>query len=256
MFFVTCYFAEDDMESNGNTILITGGSTGIGLALAARFLRQRNEVIICGRRHEKLHEAQRKHPGLHVYRCDVSEESDRLELFQRVTQDFPKLNVLLNNAGMWVPTRLDRADAWPEVQQQLQTNLAATIHLTQLFAQHLAQQSAPVVFVTTSGLAHIPRAAAPVYCATKAALHSYALTLRHQFKALEIEVIEICPPHVDTDLGAAGINKAGIPVDTFADAVMDELLKGTVEITYGYSTKAANASRPERNDLFKTLNGV
>jgi uncharacterized oxidoreductase len=244
------------MRANGNTILITGGGTGIGLALAARFLQQGNEVIICGRRLEKLHEAQRQHPGLHVYRCDISKESGRLDLLQRVTQDFPKLNVLLNNAGMWLPTPLDRAEAWSEAQQQLETNLGATIHLTQLFAQHLAQQSQPVVFVTTSGLAHIPRAAAPVYCATKAALHSYALTLRHQLKALKIEVIEICPPHVDTDLGAPGINKAGIPVDTFADAVMDELRGGAVEITYGYSTKAANASRPERNKLFETLNAV
>lgn len=244
------------MRTSDNTILITGGGTGIGLALAARFLRQGNEVIICGRRLEKLHEAQQRHPGLHVYRCDISEESERLDLFQRATHDFPNLNVLLNNAGMWLPTALDRAEAWPQAQRQLQTNLAATIHLTQLFAQHLAQQHAPAVFVTTSGLAHIPRVAAPVYCATKAALHSYALTLREQLKALKIEVIEICPPHVDTDLGAPGINRAGVPVDTFADAVMDELRKGTLEITFGYSTKAANASRPERDELFKTLNAA
>jgi uncharacterized oxidoreductase len=247
---------EHNMEPNGNTILITGGGSGIGLALSARFLRQGNEVIICGRSLEKLHEAQRQHPKLHVYRCDVSQESARVDLFERVTQDFPRLNVLLNNAGMWVPTHLDRADSWPEAQDQLQTNLGATIHLTQLFAQHLAQRPHPAVFVTTSGLAHTPRAAAAVYCATKAALHSYALTLRHQLRALKIEVIEICPPHVDTDLGAPGMNKAGIPVDTFADAVMEELRKGTLEITYGYSTKAANASRRERDELFNTLNAA
>ena len=244
------------MKASGNTILITGGGTGIGLALAARFLRAGNEVIICGRRLEKLREAQRQYPQLHVYQCDLSQESARGVLFEKVTHDFPKLNVLLNNAGMWVSTRLDRAESWPEARQQLETNLAATIHLTQLFAQHLSRQFAPVVFVTTSGLAHTPRAAASVYCATKAALHSYALTLRHQLKSQEIEVIEICPPHVDTDLGAPGINKAGIPVDTFADAVMDELHKGTLEITYGYSTKAANASRREKDELFKQLNGA
>jgi uncharacterized oxidoreductase len=244
------------MKASGNTILITGGGTGIGLALAVRFLQQGNEVVICGRRLETLNEARRQYPQLHVYQCDLSQESSRLDLFEKVTHDFPKLNALLNNAGMWLPTRLDRAESWPEAKQQLQTNLGATIHLTQLFAQHLAQQSAPVVFVTTSGLAHIPRAAAPVYCATKAALHSYALTLRHLFKSQKIEVIEICPPHVDTDLGGSGINKAGIPLDTFADAVMDELRKGTVEITYGYSTKAANASRRERDELFKTLNAA
>jgi uncharacterized oxidoreductase len=244
------------MKASGNTILITGGGTGIGLALATRFLRQGNKVIICGRRLETLQEARRQYPGLHIYQCDISQESARRDLAAKVTHDFPKLNVLLNNAGMWVSTRLDRAESWPEAQQQLETNLAATIHLTQLFAKHLSLQPAPVVFVTTSGLAHIPRAAAPVYCATKAALHSYALTLRHQLKSQEIEVIEICPPHVDTDLGAPGINKAGIPLDTFADAVMDELHKGTLEITYGYSTKAANASRRERDELFKTLNGA
>jgi uncharacterized oxidoreductase len=244
------------MKASGNTILITGGGTGIGLALAMRFLRQGNEVVICGRRLETLNEARRQYPELHVYQCDLSQESARLDLFEKVTHDFPNLNVLLNNAGMWVPTRLDRAESWPQAQQQLQTNLAATIHLTQLFAQHLSRQSAPVVFVTTSGLAHIPRAAAAVYCATKAALHSYALTLRHQLKSQEIEVIEICPPHVETDLGGPGINKAGIPLDTFADAVMDELRKGTVEITYGYSTKAANASRRERDELFKRLNAA
>jgi uncharacterized oxidoreductase len=244
------------MKAGGNTILITGGGTGIGFALAVRFLQQGNEVIICGRRLEALNEARRQYPQLHVYQCDLSQESARLDLFEKVTHDFPKLNVLLNNAGISVATRLDRAESWPQVQQQLQTNLAATIHLTQLFAQHLSRQSTPVVFVTTSGLAHIPRAGAPVYCATKAALHSYALTLRHLLKSQEIEVIEICPPHVDTDLGGPGINKAGIPLDTFADAVMDELRKGTVEITYGYSTKAANASRQERDELFKALNAA
>jgi uncharacterized oxidoreductase len=244
------------MNGSGNTILITGGGTGIGLALAVRFLQQGNEVIICGRRLEKLKEAQRQYPQLHIYQCDLSQESARRDLFEKVTRDFPKLNVLMNNAGASLPTRLDRPESWPQAQQQLQTNLAATIHLTQLFAQHLSRQPAPVVFVTTSGLAYIPRAAAPVYCATKAALHSYALTLRHQLKSQEIEVIEICPPHVDTDLGGPGINKAGIPLDIFADAVMDELRKGTVEITYGYSTKAANASRRERDELFKTLNAA
>src|SRR5580692_4436406 len=143
------------MKAGGNTILITGGGTGIGLALAVRFLRQGNEVIVCGRRLETLNAARRQYPQLHVYQCDVSQESARLDLYRTVTHDFPKLNVLLNNAGMWLPTRLDRPDSWPQAQQQLQTNLAATIHLTQLFAEHLSRQSVPVIFVTTSGLAHV-----------------------------------------------------------------------------------------------------
>jgi len=243
------------MERSGNTILITGGATGIGLALARRFLSAGNEVIICGRKEDTLEEAKKSNPGLHVYRSDVSREDERIKLLETVKRNFPKLNVLLNNAAISRELRLDAGEPWSETKTEIETNLDAPIHLSELFAGHLVGQHAPVIFVTTSGLAHIPRAFAPIYCATKAALHSFTLSLRHQFKPLGIEVIEICPPHVDTDLGAPGRNKAGIPVDTFADAVMVELEKGSLEITYGYSTKAANASRAEKKELFKVLNG-
>jgi uncharacterized oxidoreductase len=242
------------MKNNSNTILITGGATGIGLALAVRFLNKGNDVIICGRRQEKLDEAKRKHPGLHTCRCDVSQESERVRLFDTIVRDFPKLNVLLNNAGISGFHKLDMAASWPEERNMIATNLEGTIHLSQLFASHLSKQDTPAIFVTTSGLAHVPRANFPIYCATKAALHSFALSLRHQLKALKIEVIEICPPHVDTDLGAPGRNKAGIPVDEFADGVMTDLEKGTLEITYGTSTKWVNASRVEKDEMFRMLN--
>jgi uncharacterized oxidoreductase len=242
------------MKNSGNTILITGGATGIGLALAVRFLKKGNQVIICGRRQEKLDEAMRSNPGLHAYRCDVSKEPERVNLFDSITRDFPKLNVLLNNAAVSGFHKLDTAASWPDERNMIATNLEGTIHLSQLFANHLSKQDAPAIFVTTSGLAHVPRADFPIYCATKSALHSFALSLRHQLKPLNIDVIEICPPHVDTDLGAPGRNKAGIPLDEFADGVMAELEKGTMEITYGTSTKWANASRAERNDIFRMLN--
>jgi uncharacterized oxidoreductase len=242
------------MKNSENTILITGGATGIGLALAARFLKKGNEVIVCGRRQEKLDEAKRHFPGLHTRHCDVSQESERVQLFNTITRDFPKLNVLSNNAGISGFHNLDSAASWPDERNMIATNLEGTIHLSQLFASHLSKQNAPAIFVTTSGLAHVPRANFPIYCATKAALHSFVLSLRHQLKGLKIEVIEICPPHVDTDLGAPGRNKAGIPVDEFADGVMAELEKGNQEITYGTSTKWANASRVERNEIFRMLN--
>lgn len=242
------------MKDSGNTILITGGATGIGLALAVRFLRKGNEVIICGRRQEKLDDAKKKYPRLHACHCDVSRESERVELFNTITRDFPKLNVLLNNAGISDFHKLDTAASWPEERLMIATNLEGTVHLSQLLASHLSKQDTPAIFVTTSGLAHVPRASFPIYCATKAALHSFALSLRHQLKALKIEVIEICPPHVDTDLGAPGRNKAGIPAAEFADGVMAELEKGTLEITYGTSTKWANASRAERDEILRMLN--
>ncbi len=242
------------MHMSGNTVLITGGATGIGLALAVRMLKVGNEVIICGRRQEKLDEAKRKNPGLHTYPCDVSHEPERVQLYNTVARDFPKLNVLPNNAGVSGFHQLDTANSWPEERNMIATNLEGTIHLSQLFAGHLCKQNAPAIVVTTSGLAHVPRANFPIYCATKAALHSFALSLRHQLKPLKIEVIEVCPPHVDTDLGAPGRNKAGIPVDEFADGVMAQFEKGTPEITYGTATKWAHASRAERDELFKMLN--
>jgi uncharacterized oxidoreductase len=217
-------------------------------------LKKENTVIVCGRRQEKLDEAKRNHPGLHTHRCDVSQEFERVQLFSTITRDFPKLNVLLNNAAVSGFHNLDTTASWPEERNMIATNLEGTIHLSQLFASHLSKQDAPAIFVTTSGLAYVPRASFPIYCATKAALHSFALSLRHQLKPLKIEVIEICPPHVDTDLGAPGRNKAGIPVDEFADGVMAELEKGTLEITYGTSTKWANASREERNEILKMVN--
>jgi uncharacterized oxidoreductase len=184
----------------------------------------------------------------------VSQEPERVQLHNTLTRDFPKLNVLLNNAGVSGFHQLDTAASWPDERHMIATNLEGTIHLSQLFAGHLRQQDSPAVVVTTSGLGHVPRANFPIYCATKAALHSFALSLRHQLKPFKIEVIEICPPHVDTDLGAPGRNKAGIPVDEFADAVMAQLEKGTPEITYGTATKWAQASRTERDELFQILN--
>jgi uncharacterized oxidoreductase len=242
------------MKHSNNTILITGGATGIGLALAVRFLKNGNEVIVCGRRQERLDEAKKGYPGLHIRHCDVSHEFERVQFFNAITRDFPKLNVLLNNAGISGFHNLDTTASWPEERHMIATNLEGTIHLSQLFASNLSKQDAPAIFVTTSGLAHVPRANFPIYCATKAALHSFALSLRHQLKPLKIEVIEICPPHVDTDLGAPGRNKAGIPVDEFADGVMAELEKGTLEITYGTSAKWANASRVEKSEIFKLVN--
>ena len=182
------------MKDSQNTILITGGSAGIGLALAARFLRNGNEVIICGRRREKLEKSKNQYPRLHIYQCDVSLEQDRRALFEKVTRDFPKLNVLINNAGIASPLQLDLPAQWKETQKLIETNFQAPIHLTQLFAKHLSAQDNPVVMITTSGLAHAPRAQFPVYSATKAALHSITLSMRHQFKSINIEVIEICPP--------------------------------------------------------------
>jgi uncharacterized oxidoreductase len=244
------------MKMDSNTILITGGASGIGFALAARFIQAGNKVIICGRRSDKLAEAKAAYPELQTYVYDVSKEAERIALFEQVTKDHPEVNILLNNAGVMRFPRYDTQESWKETEIEITTNLAAPIHLAMLFSQHLLQQKAAAILNVTSGLSHVPFSLTPIYSATKAALHSFTLSLRHQLADQPIEVIEISPPHTETDLGAPGANTAGISLDLFADEVMKSLAQGVAEITYGWSQLTAQASRSERDEMFKQLNSV
>lgn len=243
------------MRLDANTILITGGASGIGLAFAERFLRAGSRVIICGRRADKLQEVRTTHPGLHTRVCDVGEEAQRRELFQWVTREFPGVNVLVNNAGI---QRRDfhfyHPEPWERTRQELAINLDAPIHLTQLFLPHLVRQQAPVIMNVTSGLAFVPIAAVPLYCATKAALRSVTLSLRHQLASAGVQVIEIIPPAVNTDLGGPGLHTFGVPLAEFADAVFARLPHGDLEIAYGFAAQASHASRQELEAMFQRLN--
>ncbi|MFC0211840.1 SDR family oxidoreductase [Paenibacillus chartarius] len=234
------------MKLEGNTILITGGATGIGFALAERLVKLGNRVIVCGRREDKLDEARRKVPELHTYVCDVGSESDRIELAERVRHDFPELNVLINNAGIQQRINLQKAQgSWSYYKQEIAINVEAPIHLTMLLLPHLVERGVGAVVNVTSGLAFTPMAAAPVYSATKAAFHSFTVSLRHQLAATKIEVIEIVPPAVNTDLGGAGVHTFGVPLEEFADGVFRGLEQGLPEIGYGSSEKAMRMSREE-----------
>ena len=244
------------MDLGTNTVLITGGASGIGFALAERFLNAGSEVIVCGRREEKLREAQIKYPNLHIRVCDVSHSSDRVSLFEWVTREFPKLNILVNNAGIQRRFQIAQNSDWEKIEEELAINLDAPIHLSALFIPHLLKQEHPAILNITSGLAFAPMASAPVYCATKAALRSFTLSLRHQLSATPISVIEIIPPAVNTDLGGKGIHTTGTPLNEFADAVIDQLKKGSVEIAYGFSAQSSRASREELNEMFKRMNQV
>lgn len=242
------------MKSTGNTILITGGSTGIGRSLAARFLKAGNQVLICGRRQDKLAEAEKAHPGLRTYLYDVSKPAEREALFADTVREFPATNVLFNNAGVMRFLPLDSLKSWDTFADEIATNLAAPIHLSMLFAEHLSKRREAAILNTTSGLSHVPMSAAPVYCATKAALHSFTLSLRYQFAGKGIEVIEVCPPHVNTDLGTPGSNGAGMDLNAYIDTVMAGLAKGEAELTTGFSTLLSLAGSAEKKQLFERLN--
>ncbi|MCE3198205.1 SDR family oxidoreductase [Paenibacillus sonchi] len=236
------------MKLSGNTMLITGGSAGIGLAFAERFVQAGNQVIVCGRREDTLRNAQEQLPGLITRVCDLNVESERVALFDWVTANYPEVNVLVNNAGTQQRFNVLKVDAkhnWSYFNQEINTNLDAPFHLSLLFAPFFAEKEKAAIINVTSGLAFTPFAIAPIYSATKAALHSFTMSLRHQLSETSVEVIEVAPPAVNTELGGAGLHTHGEPLDAFADGIFKGLEEGKQEIGYGTSVDRLRMSRDE-----------
>lgn len=236
------------MKLSGNTLLITGGGSGIGLAMAERFTQMGNTVIITGRREQVLQSAKDKVPGLITRSCDLMVESERLALLDWVTSSYPGVNVLVNNAGIQQRFNIQTADVrnhWADFNQEITTNLEAPLHLAMLFAPFFIAQEAATIINVTSGLAFTPFAIAPVYSATKAALHSFTVSLRLQLSESSVEVIEIAPPAVNTDLGGSGLHIHGEPLDAFTDGIFQGLTEGLLEIGYGTSVDRLRMSRDQ-----------
>lgn len=234
------------MRISGNTVLITGGASGIGLALAERFIEKNNEVIIVGRREEKLREAKEKIPSIHIKTCDVAVEAEREALYQWVVNEFPAINVLINNAGIQQRVNLLKPEKeWKEYQKEIAINIEGPMHLSMLFLPYFVEQETATIINISSGLALRPGVWVPIYSATKAAIHSFSVSLRHQLAETNVSVIEVFPPAVNTDLGGAGIHTMGAPLDKFADSVFDRFATGDSEIGYGDSEKRLNASKAE-----------
>jgi uncharacterized oxidoreductase len=242
------------MRLASHKVLITGGASGIGLALAERFLKAGSEVALCGRRADKLEDARARHPGIRTFVCDVGQAADRVALLDRATKELPGLDVLVNNAGIQRRVKLAESGDWEAMREEIAINLEAPVHLATLFIPHLLQQERPAIVNVTSGLSFAPLAGVPVYCATKAALHSFTLSLRQQLSSTPIEVIEIIPPAVDTDLGGPGLHTFGVPLDEFADAVAARLDSGETEIPYGTAERVSRASRDELDAVFRRMN--
>ncbi len=245
------------MNYKQKTILITGGATGIGYALATRFVEANNRVIICGRREDKLAQARELSPHLEVLQCDVSNERERVSLYQRVVELFPEVSVLINNAGIQNrPAPLTQPQEWEDHRRELATNVEAPMHLSMLFVQHFLKKPEAAIMNVSSGLAFSPLAFMSTYCATKAALHSFTLSLRHQLRETGIRVVEIIPPKVNTDLGGVGLHDDGAPLADFADSAFAAIIEGKLEFGYGFSEKNRLASRAELDQVFSFLNGT
>jgi uncharacterized oxidoreductase len=249
------------MKTKNNTILITGGATGIGLALAEAFVKEGNQVIICGRRKERLEQARKKLSGIAVQVCDVAEAEQRQALLDWSLANFPHLNMLVNNAG--VQRSIDFTQGMRDLspnKDEIEINFNAPVQLSALFLPHLIQQQEAAIVNVSSGLGFIPLTILPVYCATKAALHSFSLSLRHQLRRTRVKVFELIPPTVDTELdGGARDDRPqeyrGIPAGEVAQAALIGLGKDEFEITVGQSQGLRTNTRQEAEQIFQRMNG-
>lgn len=243
------------METSGNTVLITGGGTGIGLALAEALVHRRNDVVICGRRLEKLRAAKKQLPAVHIRVCDVSKRASRESLVTWVTSRFTSLNMLVNNAGIQrtVDFRKGGRDL-PQADAELATNLAGPIHLSALLIPHLRKQKRSAILNISSGLAFTPLAVVPVYCATKAAIHAFSLSLRHQLRDTTVRVFEVAPPIVATQLAGRrerpDEGEFTMSVQGVAEGILEALEHDTHEVALG---TAANLHE-KRDAMFAVIN--
>ncbi len=246
------------MKITGNTVLITGGATGIGFALAESFVKLGNNVIVCGRRMEKLEEAKRRLPSLNVRQADVSKESDRRALYDWVEREFKDLNLLVNNAG--IQRRIDftkGAEDLLEQEDEIDINFKAQVYLAARFVPLLSRQKEAAIVNVSSGLGFVPLTVFPIYSATKAAIHSFTMSLRFQLRKTSVKVYEVIPPTVyDTELKGKPIEKAEWTASSseVAEAVVKGLEGDVFEIAVGASRRWLSSSKSELDQAFGNIN--
>jgi uncharacterized oxidoreductase len=239
------------MKLSDNKILITGGATGIGLGLTERFLQENNSVIICGRRESTLNEAKSKFPSVITKVCDLTVEAERTALYNWINEYHPDLNVLVNNAGIQNWMKMSDDDFYLKSVHEINTNIVAPLHLTNLFVN---LKLLDTIINVTSGLAFVQLTKVPVYCATKSFFHSFTLSLRDLLRSKNIEVIEMIPPALNTDLGGKGIHDGQPSVSEFIDSIFQQLKEGKIELTFGSSEMMAKATPEMISAAFNRMN--
>jgi len=253
------------MQMQGNTIFITGGTSGIGEGLAEAFHQRGNQVVVTGRREDRLKEICKQHPGMQYFVLDVIDPDAIRTVAQKAIAQFPAINCVFNNAG--VQMRLEfapgRALNEEDLQAEISTNILGPIRVAAAFLPHLASQPAATLVNVSSGLAFVPMARFPVYCATKAAIHSWTLSLRQQVRGSSVQVVELIPPYVATELGGPGkpvLNTAAgrgpMPLDVFIAEAMKELESGVEEAAVGEAKRLVAASSLDTvKKAFAAMNG-
>src|SRR3954464_15662812 len=243
------------MKLTGRTILITGGSAGIGLAFAAKFLELGNEVIVTGRRQSVLDEAKSRHPKLHTIQSDIADPEQIAALAARMKAEFPNLDVLMNNAGVGASTNLRApVDDLVGMTSEVDINLGGVVRMTSALIDILTANRGTIINVS-SGLAFVPLPSNAIYSATKAAVHSYTQSLRFQLESSGVEVIELMPPAVRTDMtdefAEQGISM--ISTEELVKRSFAALRSGKVEIRPGQSQQLAILRRLAPNFISRQL---
>jgi uncharacterized oxidoreductase len=251
------------MRMHSNTIFITGGSSGIGKGLAQAFHKLGNQVIISGRRGAVLQSICAANPGMRYFVLDVTDSDSVRRVAMEVIDEFPNLNCIFNNAGVQAAHDFS-ADKQLDEQalvDEINTNVLGVVCVAATFAPHLKKQENAVLVNVSSGLAFVPYARYPVYCATKAAVHSFSLSLRHQLKNSGVKVIELIPPYVKTELGGitknAGTNGGPkpMPLDAFIAETMKELTGDADELAIAAAKNLVGASGLQKvKEVFAGMN--
>ena len=240
--------------------MITGGATGIGFSLAEAFVNTGNRVIICGRRESKLKEVREKFPQIQTRVSDVSKKKGRESLYNWVKENHKDLNMLINNAGIQraINFKNGTQDLF-DGENEIETNFTAPIHLSAYFIPLLIRQNEAAIINVSSGLGFVPIAAMPVYCATKAGIHSFTVSLRHQLRDTPVKVFEVIPPMVDTELGKGTTGDGeqeyrGIPPSLVARATLEALKHDEYEVAVGEAKNLVVGSRNNPEQVFQHLN--
>jgi uncharacterized oxidoreductase len=199
------------MKLSNRTVLVTGGTSGIGLGISEAFQQSKSRVIVCGRHREKLSAVNEKYPDIVAIPCDVGDAGQRKKLAEEVLRRFPDLDILVNNAG--IQRYIDLKKGYDELksgEDEIAINFVSVVELTALFIGHLLKRPSAAVINVSSALGFMPMLSTPIYSATKAAVHTYSIVLRQQLKDTSVKVIEVVPPMVDTDLNREGRDAAHI----------------------------------------------
>ena len=245
------------MKLQHQTVLITGGSSGIGLELAKQLIARQNTVIICGRSEKKLEEAKKLLPDVHTVPCDVASEEDRSRLFQWIEVHYPACNVLVNNAAIVHKTNFRQDPAiLKKAELEIQTNLVAPIALSKLFLPLFEKRDDSAIINITTGLIYTPRTAYPIYNATKAALHSFTQVLRHQVRPLPIEIIEVIMSVVATPWHKGDVPKIAISPESAVMEMIAKIETGKEEIRIAKVQLLYVLSRIAPAFAFKKINRI